>query len=377
MRHWKAYSRTRTFHGSVGGMLCECVPLNAFDDPEQARDEGALCSRGKLQIALLGIRTRLMQGFIVLLLLLYSPLASKIFGIFNCIHVGGERLLVQDFKLSCEDPIWGLYAFWAFGAILMYIIGIPVLTFSMVWRERTQNVEQYIDDLFPTCADDDDADEVALAREKALAAVNGQRLVTVGDSELPSARPSSMRPMMNSLKLQVNQAINPSHSRIAPASRKSDPRASARVELHSVTHTDEDATGVAAHHESRLVAAESSAEAPPAGCWNRFKWRLGALLHSYLYFLDFVLEEDSNVDRRRELSKERGYYLTATDLDRERKEVLEAAFLDAIHHQIIPVDPKSSDTEKLRNAARLYLYRLNLMSYWTTAKIGSTFARCT
>lgn len=344
MKHWKAYAATRRFQPSLKEKLCDCFPTDAFVDPEREQ----MCKRGHLQFLLLTARTRIVEVFILLLLFVYAPLAAKSFGLLNCVNVGDIDMLVVDFKIECTGTEYTLFALWAVVAIIVYVCGIPVLTLSLVWRERTHNVEQYIDDLF---FDD---------REAAVKAVNGGEC-TGGMED----RPTSFRPV----QMSTRNALDTLAGRPPRKSRGSDAEV-AHLSLQ----------------ESRRMVMESPRVDPQplpkkdgstkVGIKARISGALRRRRAKCFSILDFVLNEDTNINRRQEVAEERGYQLTERDLAVERKQVLESAFHDALLNHSATVDPNSHNTEELKEAVRTYLYRLNLTSYWTSRKIGKTFSLC-
>ena len=134
----------------------------------------------------------------------------------------------------------------------------------------------------------------------------------------------------------------------------------------------------AAHASPRVPdgAPTRGADKPKPSIKARFSAHLKKRRTKCFNFLDFILNEDTNINRRQEVAGERGTQLTEVDLATERTQVLEAAFHDALLNHSRTVDPNSHDTEELKEAVRGYLYRLNLTSYWTSRKIGNTFSLC-
>jgi hypothetical protein len=80
----------------------------------------------KYQLLLLGV------------LFLYPGLATSIFSVFRCKYIDGidGRVLVADFSIRCDEPTHNLYLVVAGAFLGLYILGIPLFMFLMLWRNR-------------------------------------------------------------------------------------------------------------------------------------------------------------------------------------------------------------------------------------------------
>ena len=80
----------------------------------------------KYQILLLGV------------LFLYPGLATKIFNVFNCkiINGIGGKVLAADFAIKCYEEKHSIYLIVAVAFLLVYILGIPLAMFVVLWRNR-------------------------------------------------------------------------------------------------------------------------------------------------------------------------------------------------------------------------------------------------
>ena len=80
----------------------------------------------KYQILLLGV------------LLLYPGLATKIFSVFNCKKINGidGNVLAADFAIKCYEEKHSIYLIVAVAFLLVYILGIPLAMFIVLWRNR-------------------------------------------------------------------------------------------------------------------------------------------------------------------------------------------------------------------------------------------------
>ena len=75
---------------------------------------------------------------VLLILFLYPGLATKIFSVFRCKSIVGieGQLLAADVSVVCHDTKHVTYLIMAGAFLGLYIIGIPVVMFLMLWRNR-------------------------------------------------------------------------------------------------------------------------------------------------------------------------------------------------------------------------------------------------
>ena len=80
----------------------------------------------KYQILLLGV------------LFLYPGLATKIFNVFNCKIINGidGKVLAADFAIKCYEEKHSIYLIVAVAFLFVYILGIPLAMFVVLWRNR-------------------------------------------------------------------------------------------------------------------------------------------------------------------------------------------------------------------------------------------------
>ena len=98
-------------------------------------------------------RSRQSQKIIMLLIqLMYPKLATRTFQVFRCQdikHVG--LVLDQDFSFKCWEGAHMFYATIALIAVFVYLIGVPLFTFVVLYCNRhrlhTAAVEQKFGDL--------------------------------------------------------------------------------------------------------------------------------------------------------------------------------------------------------------------------------------
>lgn len=55
---------------------------------------------------------------------------------FNCREVGGVSYLVADMRLQCYDSKWIAVALYAAAMGIVYIVGLPVAVFVLLYRRR-------------------------------------------------------------------------------------------------------------------------------------------------------------------------------------------------------------------------------------------------
>ena len=75
---------------------------------------------------------------ILIVLLLFPGLSTKVFQIWKCQEIYGiaGELLVQDFNVVCYQGEHVTYTFLAVTFLFVYILGIPLTMFMLLWRNR-------------------------------------------------------------------------------------------------------------------------------------------------------------------------------------------------------------------------------------------------
>ena len=84
---------------------------------------------------------RAVQTANLMVFLMYPSMCSKIFRIFKCDTFEGEggatkRFLRADLDIDCSSPEYDQYAAYGAICIVVYVIGIPLVTFLQLWRSR-------------------------------------------------------------------------------------------------------------------------------------------------------------------------------------------------------------------------------------------------
>jgi ACR3 family arsenite efflux pump ArsB len=75
---------------------------------------------------------------IMVILLLFPGLSTKIFQVWKCTTVDGleGEFLVQDYSITCNEGEHVTYILVAGSFLLVYIVGIPFTMFVLMWRNR-------------------------------------------------------------------------------------------------------------------------------------------------------------------------------------------------------------------------------------------------
>jgi hypothetical protein len=75
---------------------------------------------------------------IMVILLLFPGLSTKIFQVWKCTTVNGleGEFLVQDYSIKCNEGEHVTFVLLAGSFLLVYIVGIPFTMFVLMWRNR-------------------------------------------------------------------------------------------------------------------------------------------------------------------------------------------------------------------------------------------------
>jgi len=97
-----------------------------------------LC-RGKSEEKRTQINEATSKIVILIVLLLFPGLSTKVFQMWKCQKIDGieQSLLVQDFSITCHEGEHVGYTFLAVTFLFMYVLGIPLTMFMLLWRNRT------------------------------------------------------------------------------------------------------------------------------------------------------------------------------------------------------------------------------------------------
>jgi hypothetical protein len=75
-----------------------------------------------------------------MLLLSYPSISVRVIGFFNCREIGHDFFLSKDLSVHCFDATWALYTPVALAAMLVYVVGVPILFFAVLFRARREGV---------------------------------------------------------------------------------------------------------------------------------------------------------------------------------------------------------------------------------------------
>lgn len=92
------------------------------------------------RIEYLRFTNKIWKLFFWLLLLIYPAISTRVFRIFACMQVGSVYVLRCDLNVECFTGRWYSYSFGAITALLVFVIGIPSLFFSLMWKARNQDI---------------------------------------------------------------------------------------------------------------------------------------------------------------------------------------------------------------------------------------------
>lgn len=78
--------------------------------------------------------------------LVFYPMVSKtILTIYNCQEVGDKYYLVKDRKVQCYDEAWFFYGTIATGGVFVWVLGVPLAFWLILYRARHRNVSKRIE----------------------------------------------------------------------------------------------------------------------------------------------------------------------------------------------------------------------------------------
>jgi len=84
------------------------------------------------------INEAISKVLILVILLLFPGLSTKVFQVWKCTSVAGMdgQYLVQDYNITCGQGEHVTYLILAVGFLLLYIVGIPLTMFVLMFRNR-------------------------------------------------------------------------------------------------------------------------------------------------------------------------------------------------------------------------------------------------
>jgi len=78
----------------------------------------------------------LWKGALMTLFILFPIMALRVLAIFDCREIDGDFWLVSDVQLKCYDTRWATYAIVGFCGALVYPVGIPILFYIILSRNK-------------------------------------------------------------------------------------------------------------------------------------------------------------------------------------------------------------------------------------------------
>lgn len=72
----------------------------------------------------------------MVLFVAYPSVSIKIFRLFSCTVVDGKHWLTVDVRLQCYNKEWWGYAAYGLAMLVMYVLGLPLTIFLVLWRHR-------------------------------------------------------------------------------------------------------------------------------------------------------------------------------------------------------------------------------------------------
>jgi hypothetical protein len=95
-----------------------------------------LCAKAARQTTRESLRTRFFELNFLVVYTLYTSVSTSIFRLFDCQEVQGTWYLSADFTVKCFEAEWNAYVAIAIVGIAVYTIGIPLVLFVLLRRNR-------------------------------------------------------------------------------------------------------------------------------------------------------------------------------------------------------------------------------------------------
>ena len=94
------------------------------------------CGRFK-QTTSESVWTRFFELLFLVVYTLYTSVSTSIFRLFDCQEVQGKFYLTADFSVTCYEGMWSVFMFIAIAAIVVYTVGIPLVLYVLLRRNRS------------------------------------------------------------------------------------------------------------------------------------------------------------------------------------------------------------------------------------------------
>ena len=87
-------------------------------------------------------RTRLYTLLFTVVYALYTGVATKLFVLFKCLKIQDTWFLVADMRITCFDETYNAYRVLSYLGIVVYVVGIPVCIFVLLFQRRVRLYEE-------------------------------------------------------------------------------------------------------------------------------------------------------------------------------------------------------------------------------------------
>ena len=94
------------------------------------------CKRREKLYSFESTRTRLFEILFLGTYTFYTSVSTTIFRVFKCKEIQGQWFLEANYKVQCFQGTWWTYAVFAGAGVIIYIVGIPLVLFVLLWRNR-------------------------------------------------------------------------------------------------------------------------------------------------------------------------------------------------------------------------------------------------
>ena len=81
---------------------------------------------------------KMFRAMSMILFVAYPSISTKIFRLFQCTRVEGVYYLTVDMRLQCYTREWTGYALYGGVMLALYVIGLPLGTFAVLYRHRSK-----------------------------------------------------------------------------------------------------------------------------------------------------------------------------------------------------------------------------------------------
>ena len=72
----------------------------------------------------------------VLIVIILPTVTTTVCSAFACVMFDGVEYMVVDYRLKCGTPRYASITLFAFVAVFVYVVGVPLLFFVLLWKNR-------------------------------------------------------------------------------------------------------------------------------------------------------------------------------------------------------------------------------------------------